>query len=369
MQQLQGLETCNGSLLLPTPTRRDKIVAVLYPGGEAARREPRLLGCAENGLGLREMLQSQGHEYKVLTDKEQALDKELPTTDVLITTPFHPAYVTKERIAKGPNLKMVVTAGVGSDHVDLEAARQAGITVAEVTGSNVSSVAEHVVMQILILVRNFVPAYQQVVNGEWKVADIAREAFDLEGKVVGTVGCGRIGQRICQRLQPFGVKMLYHDYQRLSPEQERALGVTYVELESLVSQCDIVTINTPLTSRTDRLFDHRLLSSMKKGCYLVNTARGKIVDTEALANALQSGHLAGYAGDVWYPQPAPPNHPWRRMPRHALTPHYSGTTLDAQARYAAGVKDILTNFFQGKPLRPEDIIIQGGRLVSPSYHL
>ena len=128
-----------------------KIVAILYPGGEIARNNPEILGCAENALGLRQFLEKDGHELVVLTDKESELDKHLPTTDVLITTPFWPAYVTKERISNAPKLRLILTAGVGSDHIDLAAAATHGATVAEITGSNVVSVAEQVVMHILLL--------------------------------------------------------------------------------------------------------------------------------------------------------------------------------------------------------------------------
>lgn len=147
-----------------------KIVAVLYPGGEIARKTPELLGCAENALGLTDFLKSKGHEFVVLTDKEAELDEQLPTTDILITTPFWPAYVTKERISKAPKLKLALTAGIGSDHVDLEAAAAHNITVAEITGSNVVGVAEQVVMHILALVRNYIPAYKQVPEGRWDIA-------------------------------------------------------------------------------------------------------------------------------------------------------------------------------------------------------
>jgi formate dehydrogenase len=185
-----------------------KIVCVLYPGGEAARN-PDLLGCAENALDLRPFLEGEGHELLALTDKEEALERELADADVLVTTPFWPAYVTRERIQGAHKLKLMLTAGVGSDHVDLAAAAERGVTVAEVTGSNVVSVAEHVVMQLLALVRNFVPSHRQVLEGRWDIAEIAADAHDLEGKTVGVVGAGRIGQRVLLRLRPFDVQLLY----------------------------------------------------------------------------------------------------------------------------------------------------------------
>jgi formate dehydrogenase len=325
----------------------------------------------QNELGLRKFLEERGHSLVVTSDKDgpnSRLEKELHDAEVVISQPFWPAYITAQRIAKAPKLKLAITAGVGSDHVDLEAAVKRGLTVAEVTGCNVVSVAEHVVMQILALVRNYIPAYQQVVSGAWDIAAIADRAWDLEGKSVGTVAAGRIGYRVLQRLKPFDVKLHYYDKYRLKPEQEKELGVTYhSSVESMVKVCDVVTINCPLHPETENLFDAKMIAKMKKGSYIVNTARGKIVNTNDLVAAVKSGHIAGYAGDVWFPQPAPGDHPWRQMPRHAMTPHYSGTTLSAQARYAVGVREILANYYDNKPQKPENLIVDKGRVVSPAY--
>jgi formate dehydrogenase len=346
-------------------------VCALYEGGAAGKKNSKILGCVENELGLRKFLEDRGHTFVVTSDKDgpkSKLEKELADADVVISQPFWPAYITAERIANAPKLKLAITAGVGSDHVDLQAASQAKITVAEVTGCNVVSVAEHVVMQILALVRNFMPAYKQVIEGKWDIAGIADQAYDLENKNVGTVGAGRIGLRVLQRLKPFDVKLHYYDKYRLSPAIEKELNVTYHDsVQSLVKVCDVVTINTPLHAETVHLFDKNMLALMKKGSYLVNTARGKIVETNALVDAVKSGHIQGYAGDVWFPQPAPKDHPWRSMPRHAMTPHYSGTTLDAQARYAKGVREILQCFFDKTPIQSDYLILDRGELVSRAY--
>jgi formate dehydrogenase len=344
-----------------------KVVAVLYQGGEIARSNPNLLGSAENALGLKDFLKEEGHEFVVLTDKEKELDKHLPSTDVLITTPFWPAYVTRERISKAPQLKLVLTAGVGSDHIDLQAAAERGITVAEITGSNAVGVAEQIVMHILALVRNYMPAYKQVLEGKWDIAEIAARSHDLEDKVIGILGAGRIGQRVCERLKPFDVKILYYNLPRLSTAEEFVLGARYVPLDQLIEQSDVISITTPLTPETEGMFNRELLFRMKKGSYLVNCARGKIVDTTALVEALEKGHLAGYAGDVWYPQPAPANHPWRNMPNHAMVPHYSGTTLEAQRRYADGIRNCLNRFMNGRPIERDFLIVDKGKVVSPSY--
>ncbi|GAB4846775.1 formate dehydrogenase (NAD+) [Ancistrocladus abbreviatus] len=345
-----------------------KIVGVFYKANEYASMNPNFLGCVEGALGIREWLESQGHQYIVTDDKEgpdSELEKHIPDLHVLITTPFHPAYVTAERIKKAKNLQLLLTAGIGSDHIDLNAAAESGLTVAEVTGSNVVSVAEDELMRILILVRNFLPGYHQVINGEWKVAAIAHRAYDLEGKTVGTVGAGRIGRLLLQRLKPFNCNLLYHDRIKMDPELENQTGAKYEEdLEKMLPKCDVVVINTPLTEKTRGMFNKDMIAKMKKGVLIVNNARGAIMDTQAVVDACSSGHIAGYSGDVWYPQPAPKDHPWRYMPNQAMTPHISGTTIDAQLRYAAGVKDMLDRYFKGEDFPPHNYIVKAGELAS-----
>ncbi len=139
------------------------------------------------------------------------------------------------------------------------------------------------------------------------------------------------------------------------------------DAESMVRVCDVVTINAPLHPETEHLFDDELISKMKRGAYLINTARGKICDRDAIVRALESGQLAGYAGDVWFPQPPPQDHPWRTMPHHGMTPHTSGTSLSAQARYAAGTREILECWFDQRPIRDEYLIVDGGALAGAGH--
>ena len=244
-----------------------------------------------------------------------------------------------------------------------------GITVAEVTYCNSISVSEHVVMMILALVRNYIPSYQWVVNKGWNIADCAARSYDVEGMVVGTVAAGRIGTAVLRRLKPFDMKLHYTDRHRLPGSVEKELGVTYhPNVESMIRVCDVVTINCPLYPETEHLFNDKLIAQMKRGAYIVNTARGKICDRDAIVRALESGQLAGYAGDVWFPQPAPKDHPWRTMPHHGMTPHISGTSLSAQARYAAGVREVLECWFEGRPIRNEYLIVDGGKLAGAGAH-
>ncbi len=331
-----------------------------------------LLGSVSGELGLRRFVEEAGHTLVVTADKDgpdSEFERELVDADIVISQPFWPAYLTAERIAKAKNLKMAITAGIGSDHVDLQAAIDRGITVTEVTYCNSISVAEHVVMMILSLVRNYLPSHDVVRRGGWDIADCAARSYDVEGMHVGTVAAGRIGLAVLRRMKPFDVHLHYHDRHRLPAAVEAELGLTWHDsVEDMVGQCDVVTINCPLHPQTEHMFDERMIARMKRGAYLVNTARGKICDRDAVARALETGQLAGYAGDVWFPQPAPRDHPWRTMPHHGMTPHISGTTLSAQARYAAGTREILECFFAGRPIRNEYLIVEGGRLAGAGAH-
>ncbi|EQL03179.1 formate dehydrogenase [Ophiocordyceps sinensis CO18] len=364
---------------LTTAREKVKVLCVLYDGGEAAKDNAHMLGTTQGELGLRRWLEEQGHTLVTTADKDgvnSKFDRELVDAEIIITTPFHPGYLTAERLAKAKKLKLAVTAGIGSDHVDLNAANKTngGITVAEVTGSNVVSVAEHVVMTILILIRNFVPAHEQIERGQWDVGAVAAQEYDLEGKTVGTVGVGRIGKRVLERLKPFNCKLLYFDYQPLTENEEREIGCKRrLDLAEMLGECQVVTINCPLHEKTKGLFNKKLIDKMQKGSYLINTARGAIVVKEDVAAALDDGRLAGYGGDVWFPQPAPRDHPLRTAKNpmgggNAMVPHMSGTSIDAQERYALGVKSILTSYLSGKhDYRPEDLIVHRGDYATKAY--
>jgi formate dehydrogenase len=356
---LPKLEKYPGGQTMPTPKAID-----FTPG--------QLLGSVSGALGLRKFLEGAGHTLVVTSDKDgpnSTFEREIVDADVVISQPFWPAYLTAERIAKAPKLKLAITAGIGSDHVDLSAAMARGITVAEVTYCNSISVAEHVVMMILGLVRNYIPSYEWVVKGGWNIADCVARSYDVEGMSVGTVAAGRIGLAVLRRLKPFDMKLHYTDRHRLPESVEQELGLTFHKSAAdMVPHCDVVTINAPLHPETENLFNAKLIATMKRGAYLINTARGKIANRDDVAAALRSGQLAGYAGDVWFPQPAPQDHPWRTMPHHGMTPHISGSSLSAQTRYAAGTREILECWFDKRPIREEYLIVDGGKLAGTGAH-
>src|SRR6202000_605249 len=265
----------------PPKYARDSIPAIRsYPDGstvptpsEIDFNPGELLGCVSGALGLRKVFGDGGHEVVVTSDKEgpdSEFERELPDADIVISQPFWPAYLTKERIAKAPKLKLALTAGIGSDHVDLDVAKERGITVAEVTYSNSISVAEHAVMQILTLVRNFVPSHRWAADGGWNIADCVERSYDVEGMDVGVIAAGRIGAAVLRRMAPFDVNLHYTDTRRLPEDVEKELGVTYhPDAASLVRAVDVVSIHAPLHPQTYHLFDEKLLASMRRGSYII----------------------------------------------------------------------------------------------------
>ena len=359
LNELPALEKYPDGMSLPTPKGRD------FTPGE-------LLGCVSGELGLRKYLEDAGHTLVVTSDKDGegcVADMELVDADIVISQPFFPYYVTREKMESAPNLKMAITAGIGSDHVDLQAAMDHGVDVVEVTYCNSRSVAEHIVMQILVLVRDFTTQHNIVNDGGWHIADAVSRSYDVEGMHIGTIAAGRIGLDMLRKMKPFDVHLHYMDRHRLPESIEQELGLTFHEtVESLVSVCDVINISCPLHPETEHMFNDELISKCKKGAYIINTARGKICDKDAIARACESGQLSGYAGDVWFPQPPPNDHVWRTMPNHGMTPHTSGTSLTAQARYADGVREILECFFAGDEIRNEYLIVQNGDLAGRGAH-
>ena len=204
---LPTIDQYPGGQTLPTPKAID-----FTPGS--------LLGSVSGELGLRKFLEDGGHTLVVTSDKDgpdSVLERELVDADVIISQPFWPAYLTAERIAKAKNLKLALTAGIGSDHVDLQAAIERNITVAEVTYCNSISVAEHVVMMILALVRNYIPSHDWVRKGGWNIADCVARSYDVERMHVGTVASGRIGLAVLRRLKPFDMHLHYNCLLYTSP--------------------------------------------------------------------------------------------------------------------------------------------------------
>lgn len=337
-----------------------KVVA-LFTKDPQGQYENQLLS-EKNALGLKEFL---GDDHELVTlESDDDLDDHLEDVEVVISSPFLPLYVSRERIEKAPNLKLSITAGVGSDHVDLDAAEANDVSVVEVTGSNQTSTAEHAILNIIVLLRNFQEGNRQAREGEWNLSKVGNRAQDIENKTIGIMGYGKIGQMVAERLAPFGASFQHYDP---GNDEDSELSKS-VSFEELVETSDVITIHTPLTKSTEGIFNKEVFEKMKDTAYLVNVARGAIVDKDDLREAIENEVIAGYGGDVWYPQPAPSDHPWRDLPetKTSMTPHYGGMTLDAQKRIQDGVQELLGNYINGEDFDEKHVIV-GADGLSESY--
>jgi formate dehydrogenase len=349
----------------PLDYGRDSIPRVeLYPDGQTTPspaandfRPGELLGDLTGGLGLAEFLAARGHTLIATSDHDgpnSAFAQALPDADILITQACWPAMLNAERIAKAPNLRLVITAGTGSDHIDIETAARRGITVAEITSSDSVGTAEYAVWLVLSLVHNTGSAFSPGAAPHRTIADQAQRAYDLEGMQVGSIGAGRTGLAFLRRMRPFDVNLHYTDPRRLPLLIENELGLTYhPSAASMAPICDVLAIHTPLNRGTLNLVDAVMIDGMKRGAYLVNTAAAAICEPAAVAHALETGRLGGYATDT--PRP---------LVASETTPHLAGATLSAQARYAAGTREVLECWFDGVQIRSDYLILDRGQATS-----
>lgn len=252
--------------------------------------------------------------------------------EALFVTPV--TWVRESLIARMPHLKMIHSEGVGFDRIDLEAARRRGIYVCNNAGCNAGPVAEQAVMMMSMLLHRTLWGERMVRCGRQGEAVRALEGDvpkDLCCSTVGLVGFGAIGQATALRLRANGSRVYYYARHRKRPETEHAYGVEYLPLEELAERCDIVSLHLPATAESIHMVDRAFLARMKPGSYLVNTARGAVIDDEALCEAIRSGHLAGAALDAYDPEPVPADHPLVRLAeecpgRVVLCPHQGGLT-------------------------------------------
>ena len=292
---------------------------------------------SEEGL---EILRSAGLNvvYKPGLSPEE-LKKEIEDADALIIRSG--TKVTKEIIDHAKRLKVIGRAGTGLDNVDVAKATEKGIVVMNVPGGNTLSAAEHTFALILSLARRIPQANAAVKSGVWD-----RKKFmgvELNGKVLGVIGLGRIGSIVAERALCFKMKVLGYD-PFVSPEVAKERGIELVSLDELLSKSDFVTIHTPLTKETYHLLNKERISKMKKGAYLINCARGGIVDENALYEALVSGHLAGAALDVFEKEPVPPDYPLLKLDNVVVTPHLGASTLEAQKVVAVEIANQVVDY-------------------------
>jgi phosphoglycerate dehydrogenase-like enzyme len=241
---------------------------------------------------------------------------------------------------------------IGYQHIDLEATRQAGIPVANAGAANAIGVAEQAIMFMLCLLKRALHFHTRTAAGEWAQQDIfTLGLFELYGKTLGIVGMGNIGRELAARAKGFGCRIVYSDTVALSPEKEEELGAERLDLEELLREADIVSLHVPLTPETTRLIDRGRLALMKPGAYLLNLARGEVVDEAALAEALREDRLAGAGIDVFTQEPVDPDNPLLASDKVILSPHVSGGTNESKARILTITVENVNRVLRGeKPL-------------------
>ena len=281
---------------------------------------------------------SSGSDETLLLSYAEKADALLTRGGIKVKRPFMEASY---------KLKVIAVHGVGADHVDLDTAADLGIVVFNTPTALTETVAELTVALLLALIRRVVSADKAVRAGEWsrKYSDLI--GSELMGKTVGIIGLGRIGTAVARRLKGFDVNLLYYDVTR-KREVEDELNTQHTELNNLLSTSDIITLHMPLTSETHHLISHREFNMMKKGAYLINMARGKIIDENALIEALRSGKLAGAALDVFEEEPPKADNPLLSFDNVVLTPHIGASSREAMRRMAIQSAEGILKVFRGE---------------------
>lgn len=289
------------------------------------------------------------------TPAEELLQR-APDTEVLLADASSP--VPAALIEGFPRLRLIHTDGVGFNGVNVDAAAACGIPVCHCKGCNADAVAEVAVMLMLMVTRQAVPGYRAVVEGrqiEYKEEYMRSDRPEFADHTVGLVGLGDIATATRRRLIPFGNRVYYHSLHRRTPEEEKALNVTWLPLEELAERCDILSLHCPVTEETAGMVDRALLARMKPGSYLVNTSRGQLIDNEAVREALLSGHLGGAGFDTLWPEPTPADHSLVALPagvrdRVVYLPHLGGNTGPAFKRAYSLMWDNVRRLLAGEPL-------------------
>jgi phosphoglycerate dehydrogenase-like enzyme len=258
-------------------------------------------------------------------DRDELLDLVQDADFLLVAT----ARVDETLVRAAPRLRLVQHQGVGYDNIDVAACRRAVIPVALTPEGTTIGVAEHTLLLILALYRHLLAADAAVRRGEWPVWSMRSRSFELAGKTVGLIGFGRIGREVAKRARAFDAHIFYHDVAPAPGAVEAALGATYVSLDDLLRQADIVSLHAPLTAETRGMIGERALRTMQPHAVLINTARGALVDESALARALSEQWIAGAGLDVFGHEPPQPGNPLLALPNVILTPHVAAGTRDA----------------------------------------
>ncbi|MGW1373457.1 2-hydroxyacid dehydrogenase [Streptomyces sp. NPDC002446] len=265
--------------------------------------------------------------------------------------------VTAEHLAAAPDLELVQCASHGFDYVDLAAARDRGVTVCTIgsSGAERQNVAEQTFALMLALAKQLVPAHTALTEADWALPRLRQSLTELSGKVLGIIGLGRIGREVARRAVAFDMTVVYTGRKPVDPETEARLGgARHLGLDELLRTSDYVTLHAPLTDETRHLLDAARLALLKPTAFVINTARGALIDQDALADALASGALAGAGIDVFDPEPPTAALRLLKAPNVVLSPHVAGVTRETLVRIALAAVQNVADHLAGKP--PRDVV-------------
>lgn len=260
------------------------------------------------------------------------------------------APITARVLDAMPKVRVAVRNGVGYDAIDVPAATERGIWVANVPDYCIPEVADHAMAMLLGLARKLVPLDASVRRGEFNTIQAAQPIHRIEGKTLGLVGMGRIGREVAKRAKGFGLNVIVYD-KYLSPENADAAGATLASFDDVMRNADFISIHTPLTNETRHMVNAEAIRKMKKSAYLINVARGAIIDTVALAQALMQGEIAGAGIDVFEKEPLPNDHPLRSAPNTILNPHAAWYSEESLTQLQASAGEEAARVLRGEPLK------------------
>jgi D-3-phosphoglycerate dehydrogenase len=317
-------------------------IAFLTPMEAAVRAEVQRLLPAGFSLAFAATSDRAEHE-KMLADAEFAIAAG--------------TWIAGDLIRHAPRLRLIQKWGIGVDKIDLAAAREAGVAVAITAGEGAAAVSEHAIMLMLAVYRRLPLAHASLTRGEWIAPSLRAQCRRLAGKTVGLLGFGNIARLVAKRLSGFDVEVVYHARGRAPEDTERALGVAYVDRDTLLARSDVLSLHLPLNPQTRHLIDAAAFGKMRPQAVLINTARGEIVDEAALIAALESGRIGGAGLDTFADEPPRADHPFWQMNQVVATPHSAGSVFDSIALIVGHAMDNIQRFADGRPLPEADIIV------------
>ncbi|MCQ4082824.1 phosphoglycerate dehydrogenase [Streptomyces sp. RB6PN25] len=264
--------------------------------------------------------------------------------------------VTSEHIGAAPDLQLIQCASHGFDYVNVDAARERGIPVCSIgsSGAEKQNVAEQTFALMLALAKQLIPAHTALVDADWALPRLQQSITELSGKTLGIIGLGHIGEEVARRAAAFDMNVVYAAPRPAPPEVEQRLSARRVELTELLRTADYVSLHAPLNDATRHLLDAERLALLKPTAFVINTARGALIDQDALADALAAGTIAGAGIDVFDPEPPTAALRLLRAPNVVLSPHVAGVTRETLVRIALAAVQNVADFLEGKP--PRDVV-------------